>query len=1177
MNDDVARVVHNVFSGGVVNGPLIQAGVVNLQAPAPLTPAMTGLPPPSRAFTGREEHLRDLVANLGPDAGRSAPITVMSGQAGVGKTELALQVAHRALDTEGWFDGGVLFADLAGYAADPEHRMSPGDVLASFLRALAVGDIPDGRQDRARLYGSVLGTWADEGRRVLVVVDNASDSADVRPLIPADPRIPVLVTSRHQLSDIPNATIVDLPVLEPDESVEFLRRTLLQSRGSGDRRIDAEPDAADAVVRRCGHLPLALHIVAVRLADTPGRTLADLATALASAAHGPATAGGVLDQLQRGDIGVRAAFDLSYDALPEDQVALLAALPRALALTHETGTGSGHSVSTGALAAVADLAEPRAELLIEALARAHLVEPDAQYGWWRLHDLVGVYLGEKNARRPDPESEGARDRLRSHHLAGAREALTHLVRGARPAPRFADGHAAWVWLEHECAGVVDAVVAELSCPDGERYRRGLELAWDLGVYLFQEEAPGSARRLHAAVTLYEAVAGAARAGGDLPLVLMALSRNGDALTRLKTFDSAVRVRTRAQEIAVSAEPRIRLDTEAELADTLRLASRFPAALAAYRRALELAAQIGDRSREPGLLNGLAVALRATGEVAAALLTTEQAQTVARELDDRAGEARALATFGNIMRQAGRGDEALQAFGKASLARREAGDPFGEADVLMTMIEALRENGRPAEALVVCARTHQVLAGTDANPAREGALYALLGDVLRDLGRYREAVGVYREAGQRLPERLLDGDLTRAKTMAGYLDAVERHLERTSEQLVPDKALASLREFSRTVRDTVRENDTSLRKFADFPNGRRMFAERGYDRYSEMRFYHGDLAFQQAMLDEHRQSGDRYSEARVLGDIGRSLSDSGRLEEALTALTEAHNTLRDIGHARGELQILAHLGAVLRRQERVGEAAAVCLQLVDVARRLMRPDVEAFAWQLRSCDLLYVADGVEAAADCHERAFRYFLDHGDLRAASRALDEFTEGLCATGRPEEALAHLGRLLRTAQSSGNRTEEVLLLHRTGLALHDAGRYDEAVSAQALTARIAHRAGDEEIRWLAVRDLGRSRSSLARTRWRSRISYRRARALRAGPGLFGRYPVKSIRYTLHRRWHLLPLCAGALVVLNLWGNVVLGSLLGAVVGLADALLRRKDSTPWAREAGGFGARVLFGRVKRR
>ncbi|MEU0270272.1 NB-ARC domain-containing protein [Streptomyces sp. NPDC006307] len=313
--------VVNRISGGVYLNTVIQAHTVTAHLPPPLTPAMSALPPFTPAFTGRDALLEELVALLEPPPApgtgtgtASGTTAVLTGLGGVGKTELALQAAHRALSRPDWFPGGVLFLDLFGY--DDERRLTPAHALDVLLRALAVPaqHIPPDVQSRTLLYRTLLQGYADEGRRVLVVLDNASAGEDMRPLLPADATTAVLVTSRHTLALHLGERLFDLNVLETGDSVALLRRLLRRSR-PGDTRVDREPEQAARIAELCGGLPLAVQIAAARLADTPARPLASLAEALGDAHRR-------LDGLHREDRAVRAAFDLSYRVLTERQARL---------------------------------------------------------------------------------------------------------------------------------------------------------------------------------------------------------------------------------------------------------------------------------------------------------------------------------------------------------------------------------------------------------------------------------------------------------------------------------------------------------------------------------------------------------------------------------------------------------------------------------------------------------------------------------------------------------------------------------------------------------------------------------------------------------------------------------------------------------------------------------------
>ena len=232
-------------------------------------------------------------------------VVAVAGMPGVGKTELAVQAARAGL-RKGWFPGGALFADMMGY--DPARRREPAEALDGLLRALGMPgeNIPAFEEDRARLYASVLAKYAEEGRCILVVIDNASSAEQVRPLLPADEATRAIVTSRDDLG-MPGTRLVDLGVLTREQSVEVLDRALQAAR-PGDTRVTDAPDAAAQIADLCGGLPLALQIIAALLAEDPGRSLRTMAADLSAAAF-------LLEEMQIGERAVRAAFELSYQRL----------------------------------------------------------------------------------------------------------------------------------------------------------------------------------------------------------------------------------------------------------------------------------------------------------------------------------------------------------------------------------------------------------------------------------------------------------------------------------------------------------------------------------------------------------------------------------------------------------------------------------------------------------------------------------------------------------------------------------------------------------------------------------------------------------------------------------------------------------------------------------------------
>jgi hypothetical protein len=203
----------NTITGGVFFSAVIKGRDIQFVLPPEVRPAWTGLPPASPVFTGRDQAVETLREVLRPGrAGGVQPVSAVAGMAGIGKTELVLHTAHQAL-AAGWFPGGVLFVDLFGY--DPERQLSAGGALLGWLSAIGIpGEhIPASEQDRSRLWRSVLGAYLGQGRRLLLIIDNASGEQQAQPLLPADGAVPVLVTSRHTL-DLDGARLHDRQ-LEP--------------------------------------------------------------------------------------------------------------------------------------------------------------------------------------------------------------------------------------------------------------------------------------------------------------------------------------------------------------------------------------------------------------------------------------------------------------------------------------------------------------------------------------------------------------------------------------------------------------------------------------------------------------------------------------------------------------------------------------------------------------------------------------------------------------------------------------------------------------------------------------------------------------------------------------------------------------------------------------------------
>ncbi|MET7319182.1 BTAD domain-containing putative transcriptional regulator [Streptomyces sp. NPDC005549] len=468
-------------------------GLAEPSAPAADTATATvrpaQLPATVPDFTGRAAFVRELsgvlsAASGGPARGRVMAVSALAGIGGVGKTTLAVHVAHEARAA---FPDGQLYVDLQGAGARPAE---PEAVLGSFLRALGTADsaIPDSLEERAALYRSVL-----DGRRVLVLLDNARDAAQVRPLLPGTDGCAALVTARVRMVDLAGAHLVDLDVMSPEEALALFTKIV------GEERVASEREAALDVVGACGFLPLAIRIAASRLAARRTWTVSVLAAKLADERRR-------LDELQAGDQAVEATFELGYGQLEPAQA-------RAFRLL---GLADGPDISLAAAAAVLDLPVEDTEDLLESLVDTSLLESAAP-GRYRFHDLVRLYARACAERDEDPpsEREAALSRLLDFYLATAAgvfaierpgdRLVDHLEPTQYAGLGFGDRQVALDWLYSEANCLLSCARQALGTG---RLRRGVDLMWaakDLG------ESGANSKQYESAAL---AARDAARAAGD---------------------------------------------------------------------------------------------------------------------------------------------------------------------------------------------------------------------------------------------------------------------------------------------------------------------------------------------------------------------------------------------------------------------------------------------------------------------------------------------------------------------------------------------------------------------------------------------------------------------------------------------------------------------------------------
>jgi DNA-binding SARP family transcriptional activator/tetratricopeptide (TPR) repeat protein len=410
---------------------------------APLVPTPRSLPAGIGDFTGRAEQVDWLLSLLTePGEPRALVVSSIGGMGGIGKTTLAVHVGHLAGSQ---FPDGQLFVNLRGTSAEP---LDPHDVLGGFLRQLGLAPeaVPDNTEERGALYRSLL---AD--RRMLIVLDDAAGSDQVRPLIPGGSGSMVLVTVRQWLSDLDGAAHLHLDTLAEDAAVELFARIV------GAERVRAESAATREVLGICAGLPLAIRLAGGRLAARPNWRVGDLAGRLRSAANR-------LDEFDLGRRSLRSVFEVGYTAFLDDRRGPGPAA-RAFCLL---GLCTGQDLGLPAAATLLGLPEEQAGRLLEQLVDVHLVSSPrpARYS---LHDLLRAYAAERaELDLTAGERETAVKRLVTWYTLTVDSANLQLVpgrvqqapdplRGVPPAAMFPTTAEAYAWCQGERANLLSAV------------------------------------------------------------------------------------------------------------------------------------------------------------------------------------------------------------------------------------------------------------------------------------------------------------------------------------------------------------------------------------------------------------------------------------------------------------------------------------------------------------------------------------------------------------------------------------------------------------------------------------------------------------------------------------------------------------------------------------------------
>jgi len=853
----------------------------------PVPAVIRTLPRDISTFTGREEELNRLLTTVFETAraGRAVAISAIDGMAGAGKTAFAVHAAHRMAAE---FPDGQIFLDLRAHTAE-QQPVTPGDALGTLLMMSGVIAqlVPPDLEERAAM-------WRDRtaGKRMLILLDDAAGHDQIRPLLPGAAGCLVLVTSRRRLAALEDVEPITLGTLPPEHATALFTRLIR------DHSKEAEPGAIGALVDLCGYLPLAIRIVAGRLRSHTSWRVGYLVDLLA-------TAQDRLVEMHAEDIAVRAAFELSYHGLPEDQKCLFRRL----------GLHPGPDIDAYAAAALDDSDVGPTRRRLDALQGDHLIdEPVA--GRYRLHDLLHIYA-RTLASQDESDGQTPIERLLDYYLHAAVTANRHIAQTSGPSrvllsrppiasPDLSTRASALAWLDAERSNLLACFNYAVT---HSRHDHSVSIAHALHGFL------RIAGHWNQALAVHHAAYGVARLTGDRRHEAEALNDLGIVQRLTDQPQAAVASLKEALTIARElGDIHGEANVLTELGAILRFAGEYRAATDALSDAMVLFSGLGDRLGQANALHGLGIVQHLSEQPDAAKASLTEALVLYHDLDTPVGRASTLHDLANAQRMAGDYAAATASLTAALPLFHELRDRLGQANILNGLGIVCRLTGRYHTAAASFAEALALYREVGSRLGQANALQGL-GAVFRLTGEYRdaivsltEALTLYRDVGSRLGRANALHQLGAVLRLTGDDAAATECLT---------EALALCRDLgSRHGRaNALHELGVVQRQTGNAA---------AIDSLTEALGLFGDVR-------------DRHGEAEVLNSLGAALVDRGSMDDAIALHRRALGLSRDIGCPLEQARALEGIGLCLARALRTSDGIDYLRRALAVYRRLGAAD------------------------------------------------------------------------------------------------------------------------------------------------------------------------------------------------------------------------------------------------
>jgi tetratricopeptide (TPR) repeat protein len=1009
------------------------------QAPKSPEVARHSLLTDPKDFIGRETEIGEIEAELQEGWG-----VAIAGMAGVGKSTLALHIAHR-LKVQ--YPGGQIYLDLRGADTQP---LTVESALESLLRALGIdpAQMPPERSQQAALYRSRVAQ-----QPTLILLDDAADARQVRELLPGAGAC--LITSRRQMDGLEGIKFHNLAAPSEAEAVEMLTRKMLD-RGVSPQRVQAEPEAVRAIATYCGRLPLALRIAAgtLKTRSWQGKRLADYAQQLADERQR-------LNHLQLEDLDIRANFELSYRELDPESATLfgwLGLLPEdfGLEIVQALVEHPPEAIQT----TVANLVDQ--QLLdpfgLETEAEAQAEVPER----YRMHDLMRLFALEKlEAGATSEAMQAAKVRLVQwcHEVADFWATALNPVRRRQLAEALI---ADWVKTDPERSAIslqdLESGLFQYALIGFESERKTLVQAVDwatethqesLSVALAADLAPFFGLRGYWGdwVNTHQQALTAARRTNDARGEGQTLNNLGNVYRSQGKWKEAIALYEQFLQICRSiGDVQGEGQSLSNLGNMYQFQGKWDEAIALYEQSLQICRSIGDVQGEGQSLSNLGTVYRSQGKWDEAIVLHEQSLQICRAIGDVQGEGQSLSNLGVVYDFQSKWDEAIALYEQSLQVFRAIGDVQGEGQSLSNLGVVYYSQGKWNEAIDFYEQSLRIFRAIG-DVHGEGESLSNLGSVYNSQGKWNEAIDFYEQSLQIFRAT---GDVPGEGQTLNNLGTVYRSQGKWNEAI------------------DLYEQDLQICQAIGDVHGEGQTLNNLGNVYNSQGKWNEAIAFYEQSLQIFRAIGDVHGEGQSLSNLGTVYNSQSKWNEAIAFYEQSLQIQRAIGDVPGEGKSFNGLGNVYASQRKWKEAIDFYEQDLQIKRAI--GDIQGEGQTLNNLGVVYNYQGKwEEAIAFHEQSLQIKRAIGDVQGEGQTLNNLGNVFQSQRKWSEAIAFYEQSLQIKRAIGDVQGEDQTLGNLGKVYAYQGQWNEAIDRCEQSLQIKRTIGDVHGEGLTLCNLGR------------------------------------------------------------------------------------------------------------